>query len=244
MIDLALLALIGVSALFGLMRGLLATVLGVLNWLLAGAAAFYYGERAALLLAGQAQPSAGDYAGGYLLVFVGVLLAASLVGRLLRGVVDATVLLKWPDRLLGLALGLLRGVLFAVLAVLLLGFTSMREEAGWRHSSVLPWLQPMADKLREKLPQPPESPAMALMDLGKSGLAGDNGGPNEADAGSGLLPAQLEGTRFDPRQGSGQQGRADPAGALPSNIDPAQVRPGQLKPIRVEPQGQARPPSR
>ena len=91
MIDLVLLALIGVSALFGLMRGLLATVLGVVNWLLAGAAAFYYGARAALLLADQGQPSAGDYVGGYLLVFIGVLLAATLIGRLLRGVVDATV---------------------------------------------------------------------------------------------------------------------------------------------------------
>jgi len=243
-IDLLLLALIGVSALFGLMRGLLATVLGVLNWLLAGVAAFYYGERAALMLADQGQPSAGDYAGGYLLVFIGVLLAATLVGRLLRGVVDATVLLKLPDRLLGLALGIVRGVLFAVLAVLLLGFTSMPQEPGWRQSSVVPWLQPTADWLREKLPHPPESPAMALMDLGKSVLAGDNGGPNEADAGSGLLPASLEGTRFDPRQRSAEESRADPAGALPSNIDPAQVRPGQLKPIRVEPQGQARPPSR
>jgi len=132
----------------------------------------------------------------------------------------------------------------AVLAVLLLGFTSMPEEPGWRQSSVVPWLQPTADWLREKLPHPPESPAMALMDLGKSVLAGDNGGPNEADAGSGLLPASLEGTRFDPRQRSAEESRADPAGALPSNIDPAQVRPGQLKPIRVEPQGQARPPSR
>ena len=242
MIDLLLLALIGVSALFGLMRGLLATVLGVLNWLLAGAAAFYYGERAALMLADQATPSAGDYAGGYLLVFIGVLLAATLVGRLLRGVVDATVLLKWPDRLLGLALGVVRGGLFAVLAVLLLGFTSMPQEPGWRQSSVVPWLQPTADWLREKLPHPPESPAMALMDLGKSVLAGDNGGPNEQDQGSGL-PAALLGLKGQ-AQRANDSSPADPAGALPANIDPAQVRPGQLKPIRVEPQGQARPPSR
>ncbi|MCD9087921.1 CvpA family protein [Stenotrophomonas sp. SY1] len=244
MLDLLLLGLIAISALLGLIRGLLATVLGVASWGLAAWAALLYGESAAQFLSAGSPAESGDYIGGYLLVFIGVLLVMALLGMLLRGVVNATVLLKWPDRLLGLGLGTLRGVLLAVLAVFALGFSSMREAPAWRQSVVLPWLQPMADWLREQLPKPSQSPAMSLMDLGKSVLAGDNGGPNESDAGSGLLPALLEQVGNDHRQRAGQDNPVDPAGALPSNIDPAQVRPGQPDPTRVEVHGQARPPSR
>lgn len=243
MLDLLLLGLIGLSALFGLLRGLLATVLGVASWLLAGAASLHYGERAAQFLAGAAPPESGDYAGGYLLVFIGVLLVMALIGMLLRGVVNSTVLLKGPDRLLGLGLGLLRGGLLAVLAVLVLGFTSMRESPAWQQSAVLPWLEPMAGWLREQLPQP-RLPDNAWVDLGKTVLAGDNGGPNEPDAGNGLLPALLEQVGKSHHQRAPADTPEDPAGALPPNIDPAQVRPGQPDPQRVEVHGQARPPSR
>lgn len=243
MIDLVLLLIIIASALFGLMRGLLATVLGVASWLIAGWAAFQFGERAALMLSGAAmQPSVGEYVGGYLLVFIGVRLAMALLGLLLRGMVDATVLLKWPDRLLGLLLGAVRGLLFAVLAVLLLGFTSMPGKPGWQQSQVVPLLQPSADWLRGWLPEPPPLPDIALMDLGKSVLAGDNDGPNEREQGGGLPAMVLK--AMGQRQHADDSGPADPAGALPANIDPAQVRPGQPDPTRVEAQGQARPPSR
>lgn len=248
MVDLVLLAIIALSALFGLIRGLLATVLGVASWLVAGWSAFHFGEQAALILSAGMAPSPGEYIGGYLLVFIGALLAMALVSWLLRGVVNSTVLLKGPDRLLGLCLGTLRGVLLAVLAVLLMGFTSMTEEPSWRQSVVLPWLQPSADWLRGKLPQAPELPELpgkALMDLGKSVLTGDNAGPNEADAGNRWPPTGVDaGPANGPPTPPDAGPSADPTRALPSNIDPAQVRPGQPDPNRVEVRGQARPPSR
>lgn len=248
MVDLVLLAIIALSAVFGLIRGLLATVLGVASWVIAGWSAFRFGEQAALLLSAGLAPSPGEYIGGYLLVFIGTLLVMALVSWMLRGVVNSTVLLKGPDRLLGLCLGTLRGVLLAVLAVLLMGFTSMTEDPSWRQSVLLPWLQPSAEWLRGKLPQAPELselPGKALMDLGKSVLTGDNAGPNEADAGDGWPPTDVDaGPANGPLPLPDAGPSADPARALPSNIDPAQVRPGQPDPNRVEVRGQARPPSR
>ncbi|MGH8053290.1 MAG: CvpA family protein [Stenotrophomonas sp.] len=248
MVDLVLLAIIALSAVFGLIRGLLATVLGVASWLVAGWSAFRFGEQAALMLSAGMPPSPGEYIGGYLLVFIGALLAMAIVSWMLRGVVNSTVLLKGPDRLLGLCLGTLRGVLLAVLAVLLMGFTSMTEEPSWRESAVLPWLQPSADWLRGKLPQAPELselPGKALMDLGKSVLTGDNAEPNEADAGNRWPPTVVDaGSPHDPLPQPDAGPSADPTRALPSNIDPAQVRLGQPDPHRVEVRGQARPPSR
>ena len=127
MIDLLLLALIAVSALLGLMRGMLAAVFGVLSWLLASWAALRFGRDATLFISGGDAPTLAQYATGHAVAFFAVLLAVTGVGLLLRGVVNATVLLKGPDRLLGLVLGTARGVLLAVLAVLVLGFTPLAE---------------------------------------------------------------------------------------------------------------------
>ncbi|WP_313254239.1 CvpA family protein [Stenotrophomonas acidaminiphila] len=249
MIDLLLLGLIVVSALFGLMRGLLATVFGVLGWLLAGWAAFRFGHDASVLLSGGATPTAGQYAAGYAIAFFGVLLAVSAIGLLLRGVVDSTVLLKAPDRLFGFGLGLVRGVLLAVLAVLVLGFTPVADGEPWRRSQLASWLHPPADWLRARLPELPELPELpavpehTLLDLGKAVLAGDNAGLSEHEAGSGLPQAMPE-RADDARPAATGGSRQDPAKAWPSNIDPAQVRPDHPGPARAGPSGQARPPSR
>ena len=243
MIDLLLLGLIVVSALFGLMRGLLATVFGVLGWLLAGWAAFRFGHDASVLLSGGATPTAGQYAAGYAIAFFGVLLAVSAIGLLLRGVVDSTVLLKAPDRLFGFGLGLVRGVLLAVLAVLVLGFTPVADGEPWRRSQLASWLHPPADWLRARLPELPAVPEHLLLDLGKAVLAGDNAGLSEHEAGSGLPQAMPE-RADDARPAATGGSRQDPAKAWPSNIDPAQVRPDHPGPARAGPSGQARPPSR
>jgi membrane protein required for colicin V production len=242
-IDLLLLGVIVVSALFGLMRGLLATVFGVLGWLLAGWAAFRFGHDASVMLSGGATPTLGQYAAGHAIAFFGVLLVVSAIGLLLRGVVDSTVLLKGPDRLFGFGLGIVRGVLLAVLAVLVLGFTPVADGEPWRRSQVASWLRPPADWLRARLPELPAVPEHPLLDLGKAVLAGDNAGLSEHEAGSGLPQAMPERAE-DARPAATGGSRQDPAKAWPSNIDPAQVRPDHPGPARTGPSGQARPPSR
>lgn len=243
MIDLLLLGLIVLSALFGLARGLLATVFGVLGWVLAGWAAFRFGHDATLVLSGGAAPTPGQYAAGHAIAFFGVLLAVSAVGMLLRGVVDSTLLLKGPDRLLGFGLGFVRGVLLAVLAVLVVDFTPVADGEAWRRSQVASWLRPPADWLRAHLPEMPAMPEHALLDLGKAVLAGDNAALSEHEAGSGLPQAVPEGAD-DALPAATGGSRQDPAKAWPSNTDPTQVRPDHPGPAGTGPSGQARPPSR
>ena len=243
MIDLLLLALIAVSALLGLMRGLLATVFGVLSWLLASWAALRFGRDATFLVSGGDAPTLAQYATGHAVAFFAVLLAVTSVGLLLRGVVNATVLLKGPDRLLGLALGAVRGVLLAVLLVLVAGFTPLAEGEQWQRSQVVMWLQAPAGWLRQRLPELPNMPEHSLLGVGKAVLAGDNAGLSEHEAGSGLPQAMPE-RADDARPAATGGSRQDPAKAWPSNIDPAQVRPDHPGPARAGPSGQARPPSR
>nr|WP_272494129.1 CvpA family protein [Stenotrophomonas mori] len=238
-----LLGLIAVSGLYGLSRGLLATVFGVLAWVLAGWAALRAGQEVTLMLSGGAAPTMVQYATGHALAFIAVLLVVSALGALVCGVVDSTVLLRGPDRLLGLLLGIVRGGLLAVLAVLVLGFTPAADGEPWRRSQVVPWLQPAADWLRGRLPALPEVPDDLLLDLGKAVLAGDNAALSEYEAGGGR-PRAVPDEAEDAGPAASGDGRRDPAEAWPPNIDPAQVRPDHTGPARTGPTGQARPPSR
>lgn len=149
--DLLLLAVIGVSALLGVMRGLIGVLASLLAWVLAAWAAFQFGARVALLLAGEGEPGPGQLLAGYGLSFLVVLLFVGAVGWLVRKLVHS-VGLSGMDRALGFALGLARGGLVACLMVLMMGFTALPREPEWRQSQVVPVLLPGAQWLRGWLP--------------------------------------------------------------------------------------------
>ncbi|HSR65062.1 MAG TPA: CvpA family protein [Xanthomonadaceae bacterium] len=149
--DLLLLGVILVSTLLGLLRGFVGAVVSLLAWLLAGWAAFHFGAKLALLLAGSDAPGAGVLLAGYGLCFLGVLVVVGVAGWLVRKLVKAAGL-SGADRALGGALGFARGGFVACVLVLLLGFTALPREPGWQQSRVVPVLLPGAQWLRGWLP--------------------------------------------------------------------------------------------
>ena len=84
------------------------------------AAAWGYGRVAAWYLPFVKSEWVAEIA-GFLTIFIAVLILAGIIGRLARWIFKE-VGLRWFDRLLGAAFGLVRGVLFV--AVFLLAFTS------------------------------------------------------------------------------------------------------------------------
>lgn len=150
--DLLLLAVIAASTLLGAMRGLVGVLASLLAWVLAAWAAFQFGARVALLLAGGGAPGPGQLLAGYGLSFLGVLLFVGAVGWLVRKLVHS-VGLSGMDRALGFMLGLARGGLVACILVLLMGFTTLPGEPEWRQSQVVPVLLPGAQWLRGWLPE-------------------------------------------------------------------------------------------
>lgn len=149
--DLLLLAVIGVSALSGLMRGFIGVLASLLAWVLAGWAAFRFGAQLALMLTGGAEPGPGQLLAGYGISFMVVMLVVGLVGWGMRQLVKS-IGLSGLDRALGLGLGVVRGGFIACVFVLLMGFSSMPREPGWRDSEVLPLLLPGAQWLSGWLP--------------------------------------------------------------------------------------------
>ena len=179
-VDWVVLAIVAASALFGLMRGFVGMLVSLAAWLLSGWVAFRFGGDVGLLLAGGGEPSAGQVFAGYALSFIVVMVVVGAVGWGVRKLV-ATTGLSGVDRLLGLGIGVARGVFVACALVLLLGLTSLPREPEWRSSKVLPVFVPGAHWLRGWLPDW----VAARVDLG-----GMHGPPAPADP---LLPAPLAG---------------------------------------------------
>ncbi|MBH1592198.1 CvpA family protein [Stenotrophomonas maltophilia] len=252
MIDIVLGVLIGASVLFGFIRGFVGTVVALVSWLLAGWMAFTFGNEASHWWAAPQPPGTGHYLAGYLGVFVLTVVAVGLVGLLLKAAIKLT-LLGGVDRLLGGALGLVRGLFFASVLLLLAGFTALPAAPAWQQSQVRPLLQPAVAWMQAPLPQldgmlPPALPRDGLLPgalplplrenaptssqvLGKPAPTGDNGVLNEVVAGGGWpRPVDVE---REPR----------PAPPLPSNIEPAPARPARPAPAAAGTPGQARPPS-
>lgn len=256
MIDLILGLLILASALLGLLRGFVGIVVGTLSWLLAGWASFQFGNDAAHWWSAPQAPAVGHLAGGYITVFIVVMVAVAVVGKVLRAGVRMT-LLGGVDRMLGGALGVVRGALLACVLLFVGSLTPLPAEPAWQQSHLLPMLQPGVDWMRGRLPAltaPLAQMMPAALDglapgaplplpglapsvpnpLGKPAATGDNGVLGEVVAGRGW-----------PRTVEPARGAADdaPAPALPANIEPAPERPDPAAVFQGGLPGQARPAS-
>lgn len=246
MIDIVLAALIAISTLLGFVRGFVGIVVGTLSWLLAGWAAFQFGGQAAHWWSAPAQPGNGHLVGGYITIFVAVLVCVTVLGMLLRAGLRVA-LLGGADRMLGGALGLVRGAFISAVLLLVAGFTPLRSEPVWNQSYLRPALQPVVGWMEAQLPDvskpmdtlkqavPQELPALGGLVpsglplslpgsttsveslLGKPAATGDNGVLGEVVAGRGW-PRNV-----DPARGAASEDATAPA--LPANIESAPERP-------------------
>lgn len=176
-IDLVLLLVIAASALLGVVRGFVGVIASLVAWIGATWCAFRYGAHLAFLLSSDGQPGATGLLAGYVLAFFGVLVAVSLVGWIMRKLLHS-VGLSGVDRVLGLAVGVLRGALVACVIVLLMAFSTLPQQPAWAQSRALPLLLPGAQWLARWLPEW----AAGELDFGNGRAGGDNGALHRAGA--------------------------------------------------------------
>ncbi len=149
-VDFALLAVLGISMGVGLWRGFVVEVLSLTVWVAAFWISMAFGADVAARLSGVEEVSARLFL-GYAGVFLVVLIAGGLVTWAI-GKVIANTGLSPTDRVLGLGFGLLRGLVLACVAVLLMGFTALPQEDWWRQSRLLPGVQRGAEWMETFLP--------------------------------------------------------------------------------------------
>lgn len=151
-LDIALLVILGLSALIGLWRGLITEVMSLAVWAAAGWLAFAFGPAVAAMFEAHIDSPTARWALGYASVFVAALLVGALLVWLLQRLIKSTGL-SGTDRMLGLGFGLARGAFIACLLVLLAGFTPLPQEAVWRQSTLMPGFSRGAAWLGQWLPE-------------------------------------------------------------------------------------------
>jgi membrane protein required for colicin V production len=138
-LDLVFAAVLVLSVLVGLWRGLVFEVLSVAGWVLAYFVAQRYAASVAdwLPLEGWSAPI--PFAVGFGLVLVAVAFVAALFTAVLKRVV-ATIGLRPIDRALGGLFGVLRGLVLLLAFGWMISLTPFKEEAWWLSSISTPWL--------------------------------------------------------------------------------------------------------
>lgn len=150
-LDWTFLAVLGVSVLVGLWRGLVFELMSLAGWVVAWFGA-QWGAPQLLPWLPVAEPSSPlRLAAALLLCFVGLLLLWSLLARLLRMLMHATPL-SLPDRLLGAGFGALRGVVLLLALASVIALTPAAQSNGWRLSQGARWLELGLQALKPLLP--------------------------------------------------------------------------------------------
>lgn len=148
--DYAVLAIIGLSIIFSVMRGMVREVLAILGWV----AAFYVGRTYTNQLLPMMPADIPTESLRVLAAFLVLFLATFLLTSLLAIAISAIfkkIGLGWLNRLLGAVFGVFRGLLIVCVVVFLAGLTDAPKDSRWKNAmfsapiealviSMLPWI--------------------------------------------------------------------------------------------------------
>jgi len=140
-LDIVLLIVLAGSVITSFSTGLIREVVGLVSLVAALLlAVWFYGTAGGLLLPYVSSPGIANFC-GFLIVFVIVLVAGSIIGRLLARMMKAAGL-SFLDRLLGAGFGVVRWLLISIALVLaLLAFTPGKSPpSSVVHSKVAPYV--------------------------------------------------------------------------------------------------------
>lgn len=157
--DYGVLAVVLLSLLVGVTRGVVSEILALVAWVVAFLVArTWAGVAGDVIIADQGDPVWRQYA-GFLVVFVFVLVLFAF-GRWLATLMLKAVGLGTLDRMLGAVFGVVRGVFVVWVLVLLAGMTALPQQPWWRQAvlappyetavlAAKPWLPPdLAKRIR------------------------------------------------------------------------------------------------
>lgn len=127
--DFVVIAVLLVSLLLGLWRGLVYEILSLLGWPVAFLVSRLFAANVAPMMPGEHEMMRITLA--YVAVFIASLIVWGLLAWLLSRLVKA-VGLGWLDRMLGGLFGFLRGILVILVLVWLAGLTDFPDQSFWR----------------------------------------------------------------------------------------------------------------
>jgi membrane protein required for colicin V production len=150
-VDWALLAVLVVSVVVGLWRGLVFEVLSLVGWVVAFIAAQAFAPGVASVLPIGVPGSALNHGVAFALTFVLALVIWALGSRLLRLIIHATPL-QPVDRMLGGVFGLARGAVLLLAVATVVMLSPAQRSTAWQQSRGAAWLATALQGLKPVLP--------------------------------------------------------------------------------------------
>ncbi len=151
-LDWIAIALLVISMLFGLVRGLVFEVISLAGWVAAFFCAQWLADDVGRWLPFGDPAAAWRYAAGFALVFVAVAFGVGLVAALTRRLV-AAVGLRPVDRVLGAAFGTARAVVALLALAVVVHLLALSDSAWWRESRSAIVLDAALQGLKPALPE-------------------------------------------------------------------------------------------
>jgi membrane protein required for colicin V production len=150
-VDWALLAVLVVSVVVGLWRGLVFEVLSLIGWVVAFIAAQAFSPGVAAVLPIGVPGSALNHGVAFALTFMLALVIWALGSRLLRMIIHATPL-QPVDRMLGGVFGLARGAMLLLAVATVVMLSPAQRSTAWQQSRGAAWLATALQGLKPVLP--------------------------------------------------------------------------------------------
>ncbi|MBA4143685.1 MAG: CvpA family protein [Nitrosospira sp.] len=150
--DYSVLAILGLSILLSVVRGMVRELLSLAGWVVAFMVANSFAAGFAPMLPASVAGEPLRELLAFTATFLSALLGMGLVAMLASALVK-TVGLGFADRFMGSLFGFIRGLLVVLLIVLAAGFTALPQEPFWRKAvlsepletaamMIIPWLPP------------------------------------------------------------------------------------------------------
>jgi membrane protein required for colicin V production len=149
--DFGFLLVLFVSVVISLFQGLVREMVSLGGWVGGFVLATIFGGKVAALLPLSLGPFMSALI-GFLLVFIGVLAVAWIVGLVMTSAVRAAGLAP-ADRALGAVFGVVRGLIIVLVVVVLAGLTPLPREPFWRDALLSGPFETTAMVLRPYLPE-------------------------------------------------------------------------------------------
>jgi membrane protein required for colicin V production len=146
-VDYIIIAILIISAVMGLVRGLLREAIAVITWFLAIILAWTFASSVEPLMGGILVGSPMRIWAARAVIFVGVLLLGGAVSVVLGHYVRVSMF-AGMDKFLGLVFGIIRGVVIVGAFTIAIQALRMDEDDRWKNSRLMPYAIGVADALR------------------------------------------------------------------------------------------------
>lgn len=144
-IDWTIIAILALSAVFGLMRGMVRELLALGTWVAAIMSARIFGPQVSDMLMPYVDNETLRTGLGFAVTAIFVVLLGSFVSKAAHTLVSTTGLGGF-DRILGLAFGGVRGIAILVVLTAVVSLTPLKDEAWWKESQFIPMLEDLRDQ--------------------------------------------------------------------------------------------------